>query len=260
MEATALRRGRTRTQSMQSGTFTRGCCPTPAPLARLAPLAGGRLRWSCRQCCMSGIHFLRSRMIASRRRVELADEFAVLHTDWHPHITIATRDAEVRPYLAHSVVQHWRERGSKAVELKLGTTVVAEARVFGLMMDRLSWFDTVMLASASPRLDARRAKARASRSASPAPILYSQHQPPCMHTQCVGLQAVPSQSQVVSRRDANPSKHQDHTFDTLLKRCHSSHNLHTSFKHGAERVRLRRADELIPMNKKNWLNRTLDSR
>ena len=63
---------------------------------------------------------------------ELADEFAVLHTDWYPHITIATRDAEVRPYLAHSVVQHWRERGSKAVELKLGTPVVAEARVFGM--------------------------------------------------------------------------------------------------------------------------------
>ncbi len=63
---------------------------------------------------------------------ELADEFAALHVDWHPHITIATRDAEVRPYLSHSVVQHWREGGSEAVVLKLGGPVVAEARVFGM--------------------------------------------------------------------------------------------------------------------------------
>ncbi len=74
------------------------------------------------------------------------EEFWTLHgRDWIPHITIATRDNEVRPYEANRVVAEWiasREQeggggggggeGDKVQVIPLPQEVVVEARVFGM--------------------------------------------------------------------------------------------------------------------------------
>ncbi|SOV07220.1 related to TRL1 - tRNA ligase [Ustilago sp. UG-2017a] len=68
---------------------------------------------------------------------EMEDKFWELHEkDWVPHITIATRDHEVRPFEANRVVQQWLENGKRQTHkiraIKFNDQLTVEARVFGM--------------------------------------------------------------------------------------------------------------------------------